>query len=74
MGPLFAADLDDALDLLGPVEGMVQIDVPVGQAEFLSRLEALGLVPGFRTARMYRGLAPALDMSRVFGITSLELG
>ena len=74
VGPLFAADHDDALDLLGPVEGMVQIDVPVGQAEFLSRLEALGLVPGFRTARMYRGLAPALDMSRVFGITSLELG
>ena len=74
VGPLFADELDDALELLRPVKGAVQIDVPAGQAEFLGRLESMGFVSGFRTARMYRGPAPDVEMSRVFGITSLELG
>ncbi|MDB5613848.1 MAG: hypothetical protein JWQ22_1501 [Devosia sp.] len=74
VGPLFAADVIDAMELLGRVEGAVQIDVPARQTNFLDRLETLGFVPGFRTTRMYRGPAPKLDMDRVFGISSLELG
>jgi hypothetical protein len=33
-----------------------------------------GLSPVFQTARMYRGAAPDLSLSRTFGITTLELG
>ena len=33
-----------------------------------------GLRPTFETARMYLGLEPALDLDRVFGITTFELG
>jgi hypothetical protein len=32
------------------------------------------MAPVFETARMYTGAAPALDLSRQFGITSFELG
>jgi hypothetical protein len=28
----------------------------------------------FATARMYTGPAPAIDLDRVFGVTSFELG
>ena len=74
VGPLFAAGAVDAMELLGSVEGALQIDVPAGQTDFLGSLEALGFVPGFRTTRMYRGPTPKMDMDRVFGISSLELG
>ena len=30
--------------------------------------------PGFLTARMYAGPAPAIPLRRVFGVTSFELG
>ena len=33
-----------------------------------------GLTPGFRTARMYTGEAPEVELDRVFGVTSFELG
>jgi GNAT superfamily N-acetyltransferase len=74
VGPLFADDLGTAMDLLSVVEGAVQIDVPAQQEAFLDHLASHGFQPGFRTARMYRGPAPAIDMTKVFGITSLELG
>ncbi|WP_375450384.1 GNAT family N-acetyltransferase [uncultured Devosia sp.] len=78
IGPLFAADDADAKVLLAGAmhfaTGMVQIDVPRSRSAFLATLGASGFAPGFATARMYRGAAPAIDMTRVFGITSLELG
>lgn len=74
IGPLFADTVDLALDLLGPIAGPVQIDVPVQQEAFIDALQSRGFVPGFMTARMYRGRPPELEQHRVFGITSLELG
>ena len=36
--------------------------------------EAYGMTPIFRTARMYRGPHPPIDLSKVWGITTFELG
>lgn len=78
IGPLFADGDDDAAALFsalaGQAEGPVHIDVPENQVAFTALLSAYGLVPGFETARMYRGTPPKIDARRVFGITTLELG
>lgn len=78
IGPLFADDEEVAMRLLRALAdacgGEVHIDVPASQPSFTSRVSGAGLKPGFRTARMYRGPAPRIDRSRVFGITTLELG
>lgn len=78
IGPLFAEGEDEAMTLLCALAdacgGAIHIDVPMKQPSFARRIEAAGLAPGFRTARMYRGPAPRLDSRRVFGITTLELG
>tara|TARA_R110002124_G_scaffold109676_5_gene262801 strand:+ start:18966 stop:19775 length:810 start_codon:yes stop_codon:yes gene_type:complete len=74
IGPLFARDINVALDMLDRIQGPIQIDVPTAQTDWLAALAQRGLTAGFATARMYRGAAPAIAMARVFGITSLELG
>ena len=74
LGPLFAKTPGVASALLQAVSGPIQIDVPAAQAQFLSVLSAQGFTAGFRTTRMYRGAAPSIQMSQVFGVSSLELG
>jgi hypothetical protein len=79
VGPLFAnsPDVAEALvaALLAPVApGPVFLDVPEPNAAAVALATSLGLSPAFETARMYRGDAPDLDLDRVFGITTLELG
>jgi len=74
IGPLFASTSQSAIELLSGLSGTVHIDVPAFQAEWQEALVARGFTPGFRTQRMYRGTAPDIDMTRVFGVTSLELG
>ncbi len=78
IGPLFARSGDVALTLISSlseaVGGPVQIDVPMTQASFYSRLTEAGMTPGFSTARMYLGPAPKVAMHQVFGTTTLELG
>tara|TARA_R110002020_G_scaffold114101_8_gene262432 strand:+ start:631 stop:1443 length:813 start_codon:yes stop_codon:yes gene_type:complete len=74
LGPVFARDPDAATALLDQVQGPVQIDMPLAQTEWLAQLERQGFTRGFATARMYRGLPPALPMQQIFGVTSLELG
>jgi hypothetical protein len=32
------------------------------------------MTPVFETARMYTGEPPAVDLSKLFGVTSFELG
>jgi hypothetical protein len=77
IGPLFADDETVAKSLLCALAeacgGGVHIDVPATSASFAAWVEAAGLTPGFRTARMYRGPAPRVDRRRVFGVTTLEL-
>ena len=36
--------------------------------------ERAGLTQVFETARMYAGPAPGMDLNRIYGITSFELG
>lgn len=79
LGPLFAIDndaadalLDACLQRIGAEE--LQIDVPEAQETFSARLDRLGFTRGFATRRMYRGPAPAVDQSGVYGVTTLELG
>jgi len=84
IGPL-AADRADiartlrhALAARRPPGELLQLDVPVlpggtGPGPDLAR--ALGLTSTFATARMYTGgPAPALDLQRLYGISTLELG
>lgn len=79
LGPLFAVDndaadalLDACLQRIGTDE--LQIDAPEAQDVFSNRLARLGFTRGFATRRMYRGPAPTVDQSGVYGVTTLELG
>ena len=53
--------------------GEVMIDVPAANGPLRSGLEALGLVPSFPTARMYRGAAP-VGNGQLQAVGTLELG
>ena len=78
VGPLFAEKPETAEVLLGSLAklaaGPVAIDVPASQTAFSKALIGAGFTPGFSTARMYRGPAPAIATDMVFGVTTLELG
>ena len=79
IGPLFADNVQTALDLLGELAtacegGELNIDVPATQVDFIAALDAAGFAPTFSTTRMYKGPPPKLDAQRIFGVTTLELG
>ena len=74
LGPVFAETPSIAIALLKAQSGLIHIDVPAAQTEFRAALSSRGFTTGFRTARMYRGSPPTIQMSQVFGISSLELG
>ncbi|PZW41857.1 acetyltransferase (GNAT) family protein [Humitalea rosea] len=79
IGPLIAPDAASATALAaallaGVPVGPVFLDVPEPHRAAAGLAESLGLKPVFETARMYTGAAPDLQMDRIFGITSLELG
>jgi ribosomal protein S18 acetylase RimI-like enzyme len=79
IGPLFADDeaVADAvfLALAARAGGeTLFLDVPEPNAKALRLAERYGLKPVFETARMYTGEAPAIDLARVFGVTTFELG
>jgi hypothetical protein len=79
VGPLFAASpaaasrlLDALLQRAGP--GPVYLDVPEPNAGGIALARRFGLEPCFETIRMYRGEAPEIDLAKIFGITTFELG
>ncbi|WEJ58730.1 GNAT family N-acetyltransferase [Devosia sp. FJ2-5-3] len=74
IGPLFAGTTPMAFELVSSLSGPVHIDVPAMHTDWLAALRQLGFTPGFSTRRMYRGSPPQMDLSRVFGVTTLELG
>ena len=80
IGPLFADDARIARLLwvnlaawTAPGEP-VYLDVPEVNEPALALAADFGMTEVFGTARMYRGTAPAIDVGRVFGVTSFELG
>ena len=84
IGPLFANSSDAALSLFvaaieftsaTPNDRNVLIDVPIDlNAQAVELIEKCKGVPVFTTYRMYTKEKPNLPGSRIFGITTFELG
>lgn len=79
IGPLVADDADRA-DLVfrgltaHAGEEPVFLDVPEPNEDGLALASRYGMTPAFETARMYRGPMPDTDLSRLYGVTTFELG
>jgi hypothetical protein len=80
IGPLFADDEAVAEQLYRGLTGAadagapVYMDIPDTNPAGLRLAERHALTPGFETARMYTNGLPDIDVNRVFGVTTLELG
>ncbi|MGY8683805.1 GNAT family N-acetyltransferase [Bradyrhizobium sp. UFLA05-153] len=79
IGPLVADDRAGAEIIMQALlaaagGGEVFLDVPSVNPEAIALAESFGLAPTFETARMYTSPIPPLQLDRVFGVTSFELG
>ena len=79
IGPLYAESERIAEELLIALAttargDTIYLDVPAPNAAAIRLAERHGMKPVFETARMYTGAAPDLPLSRLFGVTSFELG
>lgn len=79
IGPLVADDRDAAEAVLAALltsagSGEMFLDVPSVNRDAIALAQNLGLAPVFETTRMYTGPIPPLQLERVFGVTTLELG
>ncbi len=79
IGPLFAETKEGAEALfrsLAAEAGSEPVFLDLPEPNPAARALAIrhGLAPVFETARMYRGADPQLPLSRIFGITTFELG
>jgi GNAT superfamily N-acetyltransferase len=80
VGPLFADTPALAQQLFAALLGEVApgapvfLDVPELNAAALALTERHQMTMCFETARMYTGMPPELNMDRIYGITSFELG
>ncbi|WP_170758741.1 GNAT family N-acetyltransferase [Ruegeria lacuscaerulensis] len=83
VGPLFADDVKIAQALLASLlaavpehhrDQQVFIDMPQPNAAAFALAAQLGLEKVFETARMYSDHEPDIDLNRVFGVTTFELG
>ncbi|MBI5605570.1 MAG: GNAT family N-acetyltransferase [Deltaproteobacteria bacterium] len=80
IGPLFAEDPGTAeaifLDLSSRAEEkeVVYLDIPERNPAALVLAGKYGMQKVFSTARMYTGKEPEIPLSKVFGVTTFELG
>jgi ribosomal protein S18 acetylase RimI-like enzyme len=79
IGPLVADDVKAAenvvLALVAAVGGgKIFLDVPEPNARAIALAQTLGFTPVFETVRMYTGPIRAIELERLFGVTSFELG
>lgn len=83
VGPLFADDPAIARALLASLMQAVPaadkgqevfIDIPRPNEAGFALADELGLDKVFETGRMYSGPPPDIDLNRIYGITSFELG
>lgn len=72
--PELAAALLAGLAAYVPRDAPMFLDVPEPNAAGVALAERRGMSVAFETARMYTGRAPDLPLSRLFGVTSFELG
>ncbi|MEI6575382.1 MAG: GNAT family N-acetyltransferase [Bacteroidota bacterium] len=79
-GPLFADSPELARELFQSVNNFIEVgapiflDTPEPNKEALALAESYGMKKVFGTARMYTQAQPDLDINRVFGVSSFELG
>lgn len=79
IGPLFAdsAEYADRLfvSLASHVHGdTLYLDVPLLNRHAVALAQRYDLNPVFETARMYTGNNPKIDIDKIFGVTTFELG
>jgi Acetyltransferase (GNAT) domain len=80
IGPLAADDVCVARQLYGATSAharfgdAVFLDAPEINSAAQKLVGELGLAPVFETARMHTGPNPHVDASKLFGVTSFELG
>lgn len=79
IGPLFAENETIAealfLALAAWANGQdLYLDIPLPNEAAGRLVQKYGMSPVFETARMYTGPRPPIDLSKVFGVTSFELG
>jgi GNAT superfamily N-acetyltransferase len=80
IGPLFADDVTKAEAIFRALsvsvrnEGEVYLDVPEANGEALGMAAKYRMEKVFETARMYTGPEPAMELHRIFGVTTFELG
>ncbi len=79
IGPLIADDRATAETLVSALlastdGGEIFLDVPAVNRDAVALAEGLGLAPVFETARMYTGPIAELELQRIFGVTTFELG
>ena len=79
IGPLVAEDRAAAEGVLAALltaqgGGEIFLDVPSINRDGIALAQGLGLAPVFETARMYTGAIDPLQLERVFGVTTFELG
>ena len=79
IGPLVADDRATAEAVLSALiasvgGGEIFLDVPGVNRDAVALAQDFGLAPVFETARMYTGAIPPLQLQRVFGVTTFELG
>ncbi len=79
IGPLFADDRTAAQAVLDALvtetgSGEIFLDVPETHRAAVMLAEENGLKPVFETARMYTGPVRPVQIDRIFGVTTFELG
>lgn len=80
VGPLFADTDIIANNLFQKMRSFVGqnsqifIDVPEINKNAVALVEQYKMVPMFETARMYTKEFPKINLKKVFGVTTLELG
>ena len=78
IGPFFANDPETARELIltlaANLSGPISVDAPEPNQDAFGLFTELGMKQSFPTTRMYRGPAPNLPLTRIYGITTLELG
>ncbi len=80
IGPLLAETPGGAERLLAALGADVSaadplfLDLPACNPAAVELVTRLGWQPMFETARMYAGPAPDLNLARIYGVTSFELG
>ena len=79
IGPLFADDKIIAENLFKElnnfaVNSLIVIDIPEVNKDAVELMNKYKMKPVFETARMYTKKPPAINLNKVFGVTTFELG